>query len=376
MTESSGFRPQPRETTAHISLPRGKSLAPSSEPQGITSLGSSSTVDRRATSPSGRRVAGFLAAGVLVTSCGGPSPDQDATPTHQAPAIIRIDTVLPPELPQAVQAQVGSAVDIGSEIPLEESRFPDGTLALSTSRVSSLGSGVRISETEVATAGHVRAEHPEAACGDFTIKTRVEDSIRKAPVTAEAHSYLSDNVSADSYDVPDFGIMEVEPRLLEGVPIAQVRQTPLEVGEPVYFVNYQPTADGTDREPSASDPYSQPAEYGGIVASTDGQLSRVITDIGASYGDVYDDVTRAGASGGAVFDAQGQLVAIVSRGLESGLLGQNQAFGVELSAYPDVTVSEAKVTPVTQTLIDQLRAEIDASPSCPSTEPIVTVYGQ
>ncbi len=358
---------------------------PSAEPRatGLPTIGRDS--DRRASRTATVATAAVLAVSQADCSVDAQSdrqPDASTTvtsaqiaPTVEIPPAIAVGTVLPDELPQAVAAQAGAVVDIGYRKALEEARLPDGTLAFTRQYEGSTGSGVRISETEIATVGHVTAENPDINCGDFTVTGQDVDGERvyQSGVTGEAGSYLSKYDSADAYDVPDFAIMTVDPQRIEGLGLAQIREEPLQVGEPVFFINYQPVEEGgADRAPLEQAPYSEPAIYGGIVADTDGQLVNVITDL-QSYGEIPDDTSRGGASGGPLFDREGSLVGVASQAEEGGLLDPSLAFGVNLEGYPGQTVSLTKVQPITEDLLRNTREDLLASPSCPRTEPEITI---
>jgi hypothetical protein len=292
------------------------------------------------------------------------------TPTA-TPGIITVETVLPEELPDAVAAQVDTAVDIGERQALEEWQTPDGQYAGSVHREGSIGSGAYIGDGEVLTAGHVRDESPDLLCGDFTVTNHVpaDGGIYDKPILGESSTYVSDD-NADAYSHPDFGVMNVDPVAFEGVEPPEIRTTPLEVGEPVYAINYQPDRDGTDRSPIAREPHDTPAIYGGIVVGTTGAFVEVATAL-QSYGEFPDSSSRKGASGGGWYDADGNLVGVTSRASEEATLDPVRAFGVDLPG--EGTVSLSYVQPITPDLLAAARNEIAENPDCPKSEPTIVI---
>jgi hypothetical protein len=288
--------------------------------------------------------------------------------------LLKVDTVLPEELPAAVAAKVGSAVKVGFRQEQEEWQLPDGTFAGSTAVGGSMGSGVYVGGGEVLTAGHVLDENREFACGDYNVTGRGPDGkgIRRAQIEGETTTYRSDD-HADAYMVPDFGMMHVPTESFADVPAAEIRTEPLKVGEPVYAVNYQPTLDGEDRNPTSASPLNEPAIFGGIVVlteSTNSQLVHVATGI-MNYGAVEDENTRAGGSGGGWFDTDGKLVGVHSRsGGEDETMIPELAFGVDL---PYARVNSSMIQPIRADMLEAARQELSEDAPCPRTEPKIVI---
>ncbi len=86
-------------------------------------------------------------------------------------------------------------------------------------------------------------------------------------------------------------------------------------GEKVYAVAYGPTASGTYRAPDEDAPYNTPAVFSGFVVDDPKGTSEPTVfafGYGQSYGEVRDTLTRHGFSGGAIFNGDGVVKALIS----------------------------------------------------------------
>lgn len=135
-------------------------------------------------------------------------------------------------------------------------------------------------------------------------------------------------------------------------------------GEVVYFVNWEPAADGTERKPRNDKPgYNQPAIFAGIVRQKEAGYINVATGL-KSYGEgVPEDRLRPGGSGGLVLNAKGELV-----GLSNARQEHIGFYGLLRTAIGPLGVpgdgSEAVVTIIDDTIVDHLKAETLKADQC------------
>lgn len=134
-------------------------------------------------------------------------------------------------------------------------------------------------------------------------------------------------------------------------------------GETVYFINFQPAADGQVRNPAAeSKPgavdYTKPAIFSGIVAQSKNDRVTIATGYSKSYGlGTADNMVRKGASGGAIVNVRGELVglSVASESLQATHNATSLASKYGIAVPSNFAYQLAYMQPVSQTLIDNLQ---------------------
>jgi len=168
-----------------------------------------------------------------------------------------------------------------------------------------VASGVIISNDEVLTAGHSIMPKRSLQCDNTTISTagaqnRLLASTEKVKTGAAIHNGQ------------DAALVTIQPsENFKQLPRVEVADATPQMGETVYFVNFQPTADGATRTPTAQGDLAMPAVFSGTVLGQTPDGLVIATGSGKSYGHgVADTLVRRGASGGAILNRKGQLVAL------------------------------------------------------------------
>lgn len=266
----------------------------------------------------------------------------------------------PSELPQAVQIAANNVVKV--VLANDNPRHPKDDRA----KQGWSGSGVALNNYEVLTAGHVvfkeksiPKEHFEYR-GDISVKSTTVNSVGwRGPTGMPLHGEHTDvdkfagsNRAEDGK--LDVALLGLKKSLHTGLGSVVLRKSALKPGDPVYFVNYQPSGEGVRRDPEefnmAEDGiragYSEPAIYGGVTLKVSSGRIMVAT-VQKSYGAHYDTESRPGASGGALFDESGSLAGITS--------GER-----DYIVRPDMI----SVQPIDQSLVDTLRRDVAKEPSC------------
>jgi S1-C subfamily serine protease len=231
------------------------------------------------------------------------SAQAEATPLSDGSSSISLSDQdiadLYPDLPLAVSKAIPSVV--ATQQVLDQ-----------TTGKGIVASGVVLNDQQILTAGHTVADGGRIMCS----QTRV-----LAPGVLSDAGASSDQViqaSARYGKGTDLAVLTVQAgdnfRKLPDIKLG--RQAP-QKGDTVYFINFQPTADGVLRSPAAigaTDPahdYSKPVIFAGtyLGQSEDGPV--IATGYGKSYGRGAPDImVRKGASGGAVLNGQGELVGL------------------------------------------------------------------
>jgi|GEM_PF-1887269 len=170
----------------------------------------------------------------------------------------------------------------------------------------SVASGVVIGDQQILTAGHTIMNNGALQCGSTAVlasgvassATASTDTVSMAAMRYGNKSdlaVLTINASDNFKSVPDISISTNAPK----------------AGDKVYFINYQPTSDGTVRNPTTKDVNAKPAVFEGtVLGARDGQLV-IAAGYSKSFGQgAADNMLRKGASGGAIVDADGELVGL------------------------------------------------------------------
>jgi hypothetical protein len=228
-----------------------------------------------------------------------------------------------------------------------------------------VASGVILSGDSVLTAAHnVRQPNGTVACSQLTVAAT--GLLTGAAASRDRVSYASSNKYKDAADL---ALLTVEgSENFKNMPKAVLAKKPPQVGETVYFINFQPTVDGKIRTPTnqlSNNPttdYSKPAIFSGIVASVDKDDIVVATGAGVSYGlGVKDVVVRKGASGGAVVNERGELIglSVSSDSLETDTTAASIAkeYGEKL---PEHQYQIAHIEPVAENMIKDLAQSLTA----------------
>jgi hypothetical protein len=222
-----------------------------------------------------------------------------------------------------------------------------------------IASGVIINGNQVATAGHNVEDSSSIGCKNFQVITPgvFEDSgANKDPVIGVSFNH------AKSTDV---AVLTVQTGVnFQSLPPVRIASRPPSAGQTVYFINYQPTAEGKLRSPSVKpsldsrQDYSRPAIFAGTVVGTSPNGVAIVTGYGKSLGRGAPDVmVRKGASGGAVVNSDGELVglSVSSESLQADLSSGTvyQMFGYE---PPDGKYQLAYMQPVNPAILGRLQS--------------------
>jgi hypothetical protein len=274
----------------------------------------------------------------------------------------------PDTLPEPVAEQVTNAVHLQANLPhkdiVDKSGRVTGFDAWGKSQLSGLylGNGYYIS------AGHALREqtnkpYSSLECGNYTISGYAAD---KKAYTVDPQQSVSTNVGFDN----DMSMFRINSDNLKGLsnagfdveaaPLQLAQKTP-EKGETVYFVNWEPTPDGKERDPRSKDTkLDKPAIFAGVVTDVDDYTVRASTGL-KSYGEGQpDDTVRPGASGGMVLNEAGELIG-QSNGLKDGSLLDTKwgPFGL-----PNNGDGQAVITRASQKVIDNAKQMIGQTEPC------------
>lgn len=230
-------------------------------------------------------------------------------------------------------------------------------------------SGVVLSSKYIMTAGHVLVSTSSMPIANKPYQCRTIAFITPtfgALIRSDFGSFSGQEEST----VPDLGILSPDNpnwtnhqyRRFQNVAIDSKPLTP---GEDLFFVNYEPLANGRSRSPTNN---TGPAVYGGIYeGQTNSNDYDVVTGL-KSYGRMPDSLSRPGASGGAVFNSEGQIVGLtVQSSVQSATVNYyEKAWGVELNgAAQNRKISDTVVQPVSKLMLKGMISRLrSVSPSC------------
>lgn len=222
-----------------------------------------------------------------------------------------------------------------------------------------VASGVIINDYQILTAGHNVEADKGLSCSQTSVLTGGLVSSATASRDAVTHA------SVRYGDNQDMAILNVDSSLnFQSLPDAKLANRQPKKGEIVYFVNFQPTADGNVRSPAipassnAQTDYSKPAIFTGTVLGSDDNGLAIATGHGKSFAaGAADTMLRKGASGGAILNAKGELVglSVSSKSLAMDNTAKTIAkkYGLQL---PEAQYQVAFMQPITKTLVKQLQS--------------------
>lgn len=220
-----------------------------------------------------------------------------------------------------------------------------------------IASGVILNHHQVLTAGHATSNGSGAlSCTDTTVNapgfaTPAEASANPVTFASALHS-----------DNADLAVMTVNAdQNYKNLPQISVASALPKPGDTVYFINYQPQADGTIRDP-LSKTNDSPVVFSGTVVGSDSQGLQIAAGGGISYGHGQaETLLRKGASGGAIVNRDGDLVglSVSSQSLAANrtpqYIGTN--FGI---ALPDGKYQIVNAQTVSQQLLTKLQSNMTA----------------
>jgi hypothetical protein len=220
-----------------------------------------------------------------------------------------------------------------------------------------VASGVVINDQQVITAGHAMGGGSLMCVNTNVVASGLVSKATASsdPVTHAAFQYtpgidlavMTLRASDNFRNLPDVKLAAEQPQK----------------GETVYFINFQPTADGHIRNPAAETKpgdvdYTKPAIFSGVVAQSKKDRVTIATGYSKSYGlGPADSMVRKGASGGAIVNVRGELVglSVASESLQATHNAASLAVKYGIGVPSNFHYQLAYIQPVSQGLIDNLQ---------------------
>jgi len=360
--------------------------------------------------------AAVITGALVLTACSGESaPDthrEDTTtasaepsisesPTTEAPAVdppTKKELLANPDLlatgyptlPAGVEKIVDSVVQIDSDATLVTDYYDSaGNFVKSESNFAYLdkaktvpagggGSGSVVETSNgkqvILTGGHVVAPNAET-CAESTVNLQATSSAdAESLVTYKQAMEYGGSRRFDTTKAPDKGVI-ITRGDTDRTPIPLLPKVSLDPGQVLFTANYEPTSEGDIRSPIYDGELKDPAVYNMMVLGKDSTTGMIaVLERGDSYGTMEENHSRKGASGGAVVDATGKLVATIEAG-NDGTRAEGVAFELAMLAMnnnnPDLRNIEAKdgdtieyIQPITQSDVDRIAAKAAQSDEC------------
>ncbi len=222
-----------------------------------------------------------------------------------------------------------------------------------------VASGVIINDYQILTAGHNVEGETGVSCSQTSVLSAglvseaaaARDAVTHASVrygSAQDMAILNVDSSANFQALPDVKLAGRQPKK----------------GETVYFVNFQPTADGNVRSPAtpasadAATDYSKPVVFTGTVLGKSDNGLAIATGHGKSFAaGAADTMLRKGASGGAILNTSGELVGL---SVSSQSLAANRSAATISKDFrvrmPEANYQIAFMQPITKSMVSQLQS--------------------
>ncbi|HSD55703.1 MAG TPA: trypsin-like peptidase domain-containing protein [Candidatus Saccharimonadales bacterium] len=265
----------------------------------------------------------------------------------------------------------GNLVNTGSEFA-----FADKAKAIYAGGGGS-GSVVKTSAGKqvILTGAHVVAPN-EAACAETTVNLQATDTTGKESLVSYKQAMEHGGDPLDSVaEAPDKGVIITQPGQ-DRTFIPLLPKVSLDPGEVLFTANYEPTAEGNIRSPQNRDELQDPAIYNMMVLGEDATSGLIaVLERGKSYGTMEENRSRKGASGGAVVNPNGELVATIEAGMHDDATLKEVEFELAMIAMhndnPAIRNIEVKksdsihyLQPITQSDVDKLAAKAEQSEPC------------
>jgi V8-like Glu-specific endopeptidase len=315
---------------------------------------------------------------------------------------------LPSHLPDALERVAADVVlvneDLTAPVTVDGEKMGGGTDYSGLS-----GSGIRIGKNKYLTAGHVlingttdKPFYSSISCSHETIDITTKKKTafiysnqgnvgtnlgKQIPLYGtdiefeKSYGTYSD-ISGLNTNIPDAAIIEAssskDSLLKRDIPVGISRNS-ANVGEGLYFENFEPTRDKhyDQRDPDENhinyehnvQSLGKPAIYGGVVIDHLKNGDLVVLNGLKSYGATPANYTIEGASGGPVFNINGKLVGTSVDGLYS---KNGKETVAEIDSELDIHINAAQsselaitvVQPITTKLISKLTNGLKTAPDC------------
>jgi len=245
-------------------------------------------------------------------------------------------------------------------LPIEVARSIPSVVATQritdqTTNKGAVASGVIINGQQILTAGHTVGHDGRVACANTSVlaSSFISDAATSSDIVTHAsvvHNKTTDVAVLTLRASDNFTSM----------PDVKISDRKLSVGDTVYFINYQPTADGAVRSPlSDIAANTTPVIFNGTVIKDAAGRTTIATGSGKSFGaGSEDNLVRKGASGGAIVNSHGELVglSVASESLAANRSASSvkKEYGVSLPVSAKYQI--AYMQPINQALVKDLQS--------------------